>query len=54
MLLQVMVLCSRVGAIVQVKIAVSPGSSCSRPDKTNPELVEILIVIYLPLKEDFS
>ena len=54
MLLQVMLLRSRVGAIVQVKIAVSPGPSCSKPDKTNPGLVEILIVIYFPLKKDFS
>ena len=27
---------------------------CSKPDEANPGLVEILIVIYLPLKEDFS
>ena len=26
---------------------------CSKPDKTNPRLVEILIVIYLPLRRIF-
>ena len=31
-----------------------PGPSCSKPDKANPGLVEILVVIYLLLKEDFS
>ena len=31
-----------------------PGSDCSKPDKANPGLVEILILIYLLLKADFS
>ena len=29
------------------------GSSCSKPDKANPGLVESLIEIYLRLMEDF-
>ena len=32
----------------------SPGPGFSKADSANPELVEILIVISLWLKEDFS
>ena len=32
----------------------APGPSCSKPDQANPRLVEIFIVIYLPVKVDFS